>query len=180
MRAPVEFLVTRQLLTESQAGPAEISRRCHLRASSVARAYHKVREITDLHDHRLFRHLLELKERPHWSNLHFYMPDPRQWQNRYKGSRWLSGEVAAALEGYNLVPERWLVYLLPDDLDEAVEAAKTEYAKVAPPGKANLTFRNTDPWMDLPTDSDLIQRGQRLLDYWASRHVQLTAELMHD
>ena len=179
MRAPVEFLVTRQLLSGTDVAPAEIARRCRLRASSVARAYHRIREKTALDDARLFRHLLGLPERPHWTTLHFHIPNPQQWQNRYDGPRWLSGEVAAALEGYSLVPERWLVYLRPEDVEPAVEAAKTEYAKVAPPAKANLTLRATDPWMDLDPESDLVQRGQRLLDYWQSRHVQLTAELMH-
>ena len=146
---------------------------------SAARAYHKVRELTDLQAPRLFRHLLALRERPHWTSLHFRIPNPEQWQNRFDGQHWLSGEVAAALEGYDLVPERWLTYLLPEDVEAAVEAAKMEYAKMATPAKANLSLRTADPWMFLDPESDLVERGQRLLDYWNSRHVQLTAELMH-
>lgn len=179
MRAPVEFVITRHLLSDPAASPSRIARRCNLRAPSAARAYNKVRDLTDLREPRLFRHLLDVKECPHWTSLHFRMPNPEQWQNRYDGPRWLSGEVAAALEGYDLVPERWLVYLLPEDMDAAVEAAKQEYAKMAPPSKANLTLRTADPWLFLDPDSDLVERGQRLLDYWNSRHVQLTAELMH-
>lgn len=179
MRTPVEFVVTRRLLSEPAATPSDIARHGNVRLTSAARAYRKVRDLTGLRPSLLFHHLLELKERPHWPTLHFHIPDPEQWQNRYQGARWFSGEVAAALEGYDLVPERWHVYLPPDDVPGAVVAAKQEFARVAKASDANLVLCTADPWLHLDPDSDLVERGQRLLDYWNSRHIRLTAELMH-
>ena len=179
MRTPVEFVVTRHLLSIPDASPSDIARHCHVSLTSASRAYRKVRDLTDLRESLLFHHLLALKETPHWPTLYFRIPNPEQWQNQYKGPRWLSGEIAAAMEDYDLVPERWLVYLHPDDVPLAVEAAKKEYARVAKPADANLAFRTADPWLYLDTESDLVERGQRLLDYWKSRHIQLTVELMH-
>lgn len=180
MRTPAEFVVTRRLLSEPGTEPAEIARACHIRASTVAAAYHRVRAQTALQPNVLLQHLMQLAERPRWKTLHFHMPNPDNWMQSYPGERWLSGEVTAALEGYDLVPERWLVYLRPEDMDMAVQAVRREVGKVAPPTLSNLMLRTVDPWMVFDPASEFVEKGQRLYDYWHSKHIQLTKALMHD
>lgn len=179
MRTPAEFVVTRHLLSNLEATPSTIAKNCNIRLTSATRAFNKVRDLTGLRESLLFRHLLDIRERPRWQSLYFHIPNPEQWMQKFQKPRWLSGEVAAAMEDYDLVPERWLVYIDPADVEEAVAIARSEYAKVAKPADANLVFRGADDWLHLDPESDLVERGQRLLDYWSSRHVQLTAELMH-
>jgi len=179
VRQPVDFIVTRCLLSDAELTPAAIARRCDIRVTSAIRAYKNLQSRTGLRPARLFQHLRAVKERPHWTSLLFRIPNPEQWARRYARERWFSGEVAAALDGFDLVPERWLVYLRAGDMEAAVAAAQDEFALVAKPSAANMVFRVADPWMHLDPASNLVERGQRLLDYWESDHVQLTAELMH-
>lgn len=105
----------------------------------------------------------------------FRAPNPKQWHRQFDRTAWLSGEVAAAEhDGYNLVPERYLVYVDPKDWRHALQSALEIFADVAAPAQANLLIREADPWLNADDEKPfLVEKGQRLLDYASSRHVQI-------
>lgn len=89
----------------------------------------------------------------------------------------LGGEDAAVHDGYNLVPEHHLIYIEPDHWSDVASAAKDVLARVAPASAANLTVRERDPWLTPDPTGRFVERGQRLLDYQESKHVQLARSL---
>jgi hypothetical protein len=132
------------------------------------------------HDETLVHWLQTQTERPHHKRLFFKIPNPATFIRTLGVRHWLSGEFAAAAEGFDLVPERLMIYVEPGSMQEASTAALDQFAKVAPPAAANLIIVLVDPWMYLDRDASLIERGQRLLDYAESRHLQILKELKRE
>lgn len=84
----------------------------------------------------------------------------------------ISGEDAAALEGYDLVPHRHLFYVAEEDLNLLYWSLREQGGEPVGPGEGNVTLRVRDPYlMDDPPP--LVERGQRLLDYLESRNIHL-------
>jgi hypothetical protein len=81
------------------------------------------------------------------------------------------------MEGFDIVPEQAMLYIREADLPKVSEAAKESFAKVAPASKANVIVRIADPWLNLRPDEPMVERGQRLLDYQESRHLQILKDL---
>ncbi len=121
--------------------------------------------------------LKSVRERPRHQQFAFKAPNPDQFLAAMKAPFWLSGEYAAAWEGFDLVPEQALIYIRREDAKSISAAAKESFAKVAPASKANVLVRIADPWMNLRPDEELVERGQRLLDYEESRHLQILKDL---
>jgi hypothetical protein len=177
VRAPVEFVVCRHLLSHPEESPAAIAKHCNLLLPSAARSYHRIQAMTQLQREPLFRHMLSLSERPPRREIYFQMPNPELWANRFKGQKWLSGEAAAARDGYPLVPQRLLYYVPADQIQKAAEDAIASYGKLSGGKEWNLALRAADPWLSEDEDTGLVEYGQRRLDYWESPHVQLARDL---
>jgi hypothetical protein len=173
LRTPVTYVVLRHKMTHPDEGAAAIARHCHLHDHSVRSALKRIQEEGIWQDAEILHKLRSLKEVPPRKAFHFSIPNPDQFLNSVTVPCWISGEFAAASEGYDLVPERLLVYVRPEDADAAAKAAQDEFAKVAPHSRANLTIALADPWLYLDSESDLVERGQRLIDYRDSRHIQI-------
>ncbi len=180
MGAPAEFVVIRHILTHPDDTPAEVAKHCSLRDATVRAALKRLLA-ADLigHEGMLLDRLRHLPRRIKHRQYTFRAPNADQFLNGLEAPFWLSGEYAAAMDGYDLVPERAMLYIDADDLPAAVNAAQACYAKIAPASKSNIVVKLADPWLDLNPNTELVERGQRLLDYLDSHHIQLLRELSH-
>lgn len=175
-RAPAEFVATRHLLTHPEDTPAMVAHHCGLHIQSASRALKRLQGGGIWHDQELLAHARTLAVRPPRKAVHFQVPNPDQFLKALRKSKvrfWLSGEYAAALDGYDLVPERCLVYVRSPSMEGAIRAARDVMGKVTSGNQANVEIRLADAWLQLDPGSDLVERGQRLLDYEESRHVQI-------
>lgn len=177
MRAPVEFVVLRHLLGHPNDSPAQIARHCSLHDTSARMALKRIRQKDANTPSWILRQLQTRRERPHHKQYNFQAPNPDQFLVALRAPHWLSGEYAAAMEGFDVVPEQALIYIREQDLPTVTAAAKETFAKVAPASKANVVIRIADPWMDLRDGEPLVDRGQRLLDYEESKHLQILKDL---
>ena len=177
MRAPAEFVVLRHLLGHPEDSPAEIARHCKLHDTSARVAVRRIRERDTVSQSWLLVQLKSIREKPRHQQFAFKVPNPDQFLEAMNVPRWFSGEYAAAMEGYDLVPEQAMIYIRAEDAKSISTAAKESFAKVAPASKANVLVRIADPWMNLRPDEQMVERGQRLLDYEESRHIQILKDL---
>ncbi len=173
MRAPAEFLVTRHLITHPDDGPSDIARHERIHVPTASNALTRIRNKHDLWtEAQLLAHLRTLAERPKWRTHGLRLPNPQRWVDNYAGRHLISGEPAAVLDGFDLIPERHLVYIEADAVDQALQFALDEGGALAPRNQANLIVRTMDPWL-YEEPEGYAERGQRLLDYADSKHVQL-------
>lgn len=178
MGAPVAFVVGRHLLHHPNEGPAAIARHCHLHPGSVSSALKRLGD--RWRDEELVAHLQGQAAKPRPRRFAFRVPNPDQFLAAARRSGlayWLSGEHAAAIEGHDIVPERCIVYVRPDDMDDAVGLARSVMGRVAAPRQANVEVRLADEWLYLDPNDELVERGQRLLDYAESRNIQILRSL---
>jgi hypothetical protein len=177
VRAPAEFVVLRHLLGHPDDSPAEIAKHCKLHDTSARTAVQRIRARDDPSPSWLFFQLQHAREKPRHRQFNFQVANPDQFLVALKAPHWLSGEYAAAMEGFDIVPEQAMLYIREADLPKVSEAAKESFAKVAPASKANVIVRIADPWLNLRPDEPMVERGQRLLDYQESRHLQILKDL---
>lgn len=179
MRAPADFIITRHLLGHPEATPGTLARDLGLHPATAHRVYARIERETALLPATLQHRLVRVAERPHWRSLPLQVPDPETWYRNYEGPAWLSGEIAAEMDGYDLVAERWIVYVPQADLEAATRHVMDRFAKLARPKTCNLTIRSMDPWLRPDPRFELIDTGQRLYDYHDSDHIQLAKALRH-
>lgn len=173
MRAPAEFVVTRHLITHPQDSPAQVAKHARLHSATASNALSRIRQAELWTDSQLLAHLRSLAERPRWRRVNLRLPNPGRWLDGLDRPQATSGEHAAALDGFEVVPERHLVYVAAADLDAVIKSAIGDGdGALAPPEKANLILKTRDAWLyDEPPG--VVERGQRLIDYDESKHVQL-------
>lgn len=173
MRAPAEFLVTRHLITHPDDGPSDIARHARIHVPTASNALGRIRTERELWtDEQLLTHLRGLPERPTWRTHALRLPNPQRWTEQHDRRRLISGEPAAVLDGFDLIPERHLVYVEADTIEAALRSALDEGGALAPRDRANLILKTMDPWLYEEPDG-YAERGQRLLDYAESKHIQL-------
>lgn len=176
--APAEFVVVRHLIGHPDDSAYQVAQHCGLAQNSAAAVVKRLRDEEVWAGSQMLERLRSLSRRPVHRNLYFRAPNPRNWLQEFEGPYWISGEWAAAeVDKMNLVPERLLVYVPANDLDSAAKAALSIQAAVAPASRANLILRSADPWLRAGERDDVAERGQRLLDYVDSRHIQILKEL---
>ncbi len=176
MRAPVEFIVTRHLIGDPAATPTEIARACSIERSSASRALSRLRETGLTTPGQLLAHLHSLPSKPYWPTHSFQAPNPDAWTTGAP-LHWLTGQAAAAHDGLDLVPSVLEAYVQEADLQAALIAARDIFAKPCGRRDANLVIHVADSWMTLDPASNLIQVGQRWLDYSQDPNVQFAKEL---
>ena len=176
-RAPVEFVVLRHLLTHPGDTTTEMARHCHVSLSSASLALSRLREEnprpSGWDPAWLWERLLSARERPTWKTFRFHVPNPDNWVTAMRDRHvpaWFSGEVAAAREGIDVVPNTVVAYVREQDMAAAFAVAKESFAKVSE-ANANLVIKVADPWLSF--DGEDVEKGQRLLDYNESRNIQL-------
>jgi len=176
--APAAFVVIRHLLTHPEDTPAKIAKHCFLHDTTVREAMKRLKNADILgHERLLLQRLRNHPQRIRHRRYAFHAPNPDQFLSALDAPYWLSGEYAAALAGFDLVPEQAVVYVAAADLAAATQAAKDVFAKIAPESKANVVVKVADSWLYLDPDSEIVERGQLLLDYQDSRHLQILKEL---
>lgn len=174
MGAPAEFVVVRHKLSHPDDSQADLSGHARLDRAVVSRVESRLRKQGIWHEHQLLEHLRRLPRRPHHKRVSFLAPNPKLWFAEFERPYLQSGEhVAAAIDGMDLVPERVLVYVAEEDLDAALRAAHDVFARLAPAGQGNLEIRVADPWLSEGEQPNVAEKGQRLLDYLESHHIQL-------
>jgi hypothetical protein len=126
-------------------------------------------------EQELFRHLKSIPERPHWKGVTMRLTNPELWFRAYHGPFMASGEaVAATVDGIDVVPGRFLVYVPSfEHMHQAVKAGLDVMGKLSPSSESNLEIRVADRWLRAGEQPDVVERGQRLLDYDESRQIQL-------
>jgi hypothetical protein len=175
MGAPADVIISRHLIGHPDDTAADAARHTGLHRAVVHQVIRRLRADDALHEGRLVARIQNHPRRLHHRALAFRVPNPAQWANQFSQRFLLSGDVVAAeKDGYNVVPEKWIVYVQPQDEQAAMKAALDVFADVSPHRLANLLIRIADPWL-LPDDEDprLAERGQRLLDYDESPLLQL-------
>lgn len=181
MGAPVEFVVTRHLLSHPDEGTTDMARHCNLHVGSVSAARRRLQKQDIWRPAQLLAHLQTLSRRPPRRATFFHVPNPDQFIAALRRDQvpfWISGDAAAAAEGYDLVPEHVIIYIHPEAADPAMAAAIRVYGgKVAASAVSNVEIRVADDWLYLDPESELVERGQRLLDYQESKHIQILRDL---
>lgn len=174
VRTPAEFVVTRHLLSHPNDTAMEVARDCHLDPSVASRVVKRLRTQGFWFPAQLVDHLKSLPERPSRRAVTMRLTNPELWFHAYKGPYMASGEaVAASVDGVDVVPGRFLVYVPREHAQEAVTAGLEVMGKLAPSSEANLEVRVADPWLRPGEQPNVVERGQRLLDYAESRQIQL-------
>lgn len=95
---------------------------------------------------------------------------------RTQHSYLISGEDAAVIDGWDIVPNRHLIYVDSHILADIVRDAIEDGARLTEPDGANLTIRERDPWL-VDERKTMVERGQRMLDYLQSKNVQFLIQL---
>lgn len=169
-----ERIVGRHRLSHPSDSAYAIARHVGLNPRTVQKIVKRFRERFGDGEAALVAYLRE-DPIPHKS-VHFRHPNPATWIRAPPVPVSLSGEDAAAVEGFDLVPHRHLYYVHEEDLRVAVESLLASGARLTGKDDANVTLRVRDPWL-LDDPAPLVERGQRLLDYEESRNIQILREL---
>lgn len=154
----------------------EVARDCHLDPSVASKVVKRLREAEPFWTEQgLFRHLRSIPERPHWRAVTMRLTNPELWFRAYQGPFMASGEaVAATVDRIDVVPGRFLVYVPSfEHAQQAVKAGLDVMGKLAPRSEANLEIRVADPWLQPGEQPNVVERGQRRLDYEESGQIQL-------
>ncbi len=106
-------------------------------------------------------------------------PNPETWLRKPPVPVSLGGEDAAAVLGWDLVPNRHTYYVSPEDFEITVKSLLDNGARLTDADGANVTIRVRDEWL-LDEPAPLVERGQRLLDYATSKNIQLLMQLRED
>jgi hypothetical protein len=180
VNAPAEFVVLRHLLSHPRDAPTEVARHAKLVESSVRLVLRRLKGEGLSSPGQWFEKLRSGRRRPEWRELRFQLPNPDNWYREFPGPLQISGEVAAAeYDRLSLIPSRHLVYIHVSDQERAIEAVWRAFGLLCPNReRANLVLRISDPWLQPDSDDPrFVERGQRLLDYAESRHIQLLGAL---
>jgi len=103
-------------------------------------------------------------------------PNPNIWLRKPPVMISLSGEDAAAVNGWDIVPNRHTFYVEEKDLGLALKSLLDSGGRLSEKEDQNIILKVRDKWlMDEP--APLVERGQRLIDYQESRNIQLLAGL---
>lgn len=103
-------------------------------------------------------------------------PNAERWLKRTRFHFLLSGEDAAVIDGWDIVPNRHLIYVDSNVLVEIVRDALDDGARLTESDGANVTIRQRDPWL-VDEQRTLVERGQRMLDYAESKNVQFLIQM---
>jgi hypothetical protein len=104
-------------------------------------------------------------------------PDPARWLGGPPPAPFsISGEDAAAIEGYDLVPHRHVFYVAEEDLNQLHGSLRETGGEPVGPDEANVILRVRDAYL-IDDPAPLVEKGQRLVDYLESKNPHLIGRL---
>lgn len=174
-RPPADVLLARHWLTHPGEPAYKAARHIGIEPRTAQKAAERLRARHATTQPELIAFLRQ-NPLPRPKSAGFRHPQAERWLKRTKLRFLLSGEDAAVVDGWDLVPHRHLVYVEPEDLQRAVDEILDEGARVADPADANLTIRVRDPWLTEDPKA-FAELGQRLLDYLESKNVQFLIQM---
>jgi hypothetical protein len=142
---------------------------------TVQNAADRLRENVGTDEASLIRYL-RAHPIPQLKTIAFRHPAPERWLKDTTIDHLLSGEDAALVDGWDLVPHRHMAYVEWDDLQRAVDDVIDSGGRVADSEDANLTLRVGDEWL-YEDPKSFVERGQRIMDYLSSKNVQFLIQL---
>ena len=178
MNAPAEYVVCRHKISHPAEAIAEQARHLRLHYSVVKAVEGRLENEQLAGPQDFVNHALRLARRVDHEPRFLYLPNPEHWFKSYRGKFLESGErVAADVDGLNILPEHFLVYVPREDLGMALRAAIDNFGRLAPPKRANLEIRVQDPWLRSDGDRPIVERGQRLIDYEENPQIRMARRL---
>lgn len=172
---PTDAVLARHWLSHPGESAYQAARHVGMEPRTVQKAAERLRDRVGLEPAALLRYLREHPIRSP-KTLTLRHPAVDRWLQKTPHPFLLSGEDAALLDGWDLVPSQHLVYVDAETLAPLVHDALDAGARLAGPEASNLVVRQRDPWL-VDEDRVLAERGQRLLDYLESRNVQFLIQL---
>ncbi|MFA5860396.1 MAG: hypothetical protein WDA16_01750 [Candidatus Thermoplasmatota archaeon] len=174
-RPRTDILLARHWLTHP--GEAAYSAAAHMgiERRTIQDAADRLRERVGTDEPSLIRFLRE-NPIPQRKMITFRHPAPKRWLRETPIHHLLSGEDAAVIDGWDLVPHRHMAYIDLDDVQRAVDEILDTGGRVADAEDANLTLRVGDEWL-YEEPKRFVERGQRIIDYLSSKNVQFLLQL---
>lgn len=169
---PSTLLLARHLLSHPDDSGYRAADHLGLHPRTAQRAKKRLEDRVGLGEPALLDYVDRNKRHFDHRDLHLRHGAPERWLAAPPAPVSLSGEDAAAVEGFDLIPHRHLLYVAEEDLTLLERSLRDDGAVPCGPDEANVTLRVRDPWL-LDDPAPLVERGQRLLDYRHSRHVRL-------
>lgn len=170
-----DVLLARHWLTHPDEPAYQAAKHMGLETRTVQKAAERLRATVGTTEAGLLKHVLGNPIRPPRAAT-LRVPDAARWLQRTRRSFLLSGEDAAVIDGWSIVPHRHLVYVDEETFRPAIDELLDEGARLAQGDDANLTIRVRDPWLTEEPRA-LVERGQRLVDYMTSQNVQFLIQL---
>jgi hypothetical protein len=176
MRKPTltDRLVSRHRITHPTDSAYKISRHIKLPLRTTQLATKRIRERVGIEKEKLLEFLIQ-NPIPH-KRFEFFHPNPNVWLRRPPVQISYSGEDAAAVLGWNLIPNRHILYVAEKDLDILLKDLLDNGGRLSGDNESNLSIRLRDKWM-IDDPSPLVERGQRLVDYRESKNIQILTGL---
>ena len=172
--AITDRLLVRHWLTHPEESAYEAAKHMNLSKRTVQFAAKRIKARTGIQRERLLEFLCE-NPIAH-KNIGFYHPNPNVWLRHPPVPVSLSGEDAAAVMGWDIVPNRHIFYIEATEVNTIVKSLLGSGGRLAEDMDQNISLRLRDKWMiDEPVP--LVERGQRLVDYKESKNIQLLAGL---
>lgn len=178
MNAPAEYVVCRHLASHPYESVSQLVDHVKLHYSVVRAAKQRLGQQHLVEPSDLVQHALRLARQPQHEERSFYLPNPDNWFRSFHRPYLESGErVAADVDGLNLIPEHFLVYVAPEDANAAYRSAIENFGKLASARQANLLIRVADPWLESDGDKPIVELGQRLIDYEKNPNIRLARRI---
>jgi len=170
-----DALLARHWLTHPGEAAYSAAQHMGLERRTVQNAAARLRERVGSDEASLI-HYLRAHPIAQRKTIAFRHPAAQRWLLETRIDHLLSGEDAALIDGWDLVPHRHMAYVSWGDLQRAVDDIIDSGGRVANAEDANLTLRVGDNWL-YEDPKSFVERGQRIIDYLASKNVQFLIQL---
>ncbi len=170
-----DTLLARHWLSHPGESAYQAAKHMGLQPRTIQKAAERLRGSIGSSDSALFQHLLD-HPIPARKTINFRHPNPERWLARTRFPLLMSGEDAAVIDGWDLMPRRHLAYVDFDDLDGVATEIIAGGGRLVDSESANMVIRVGDEWL-IEDPRGFVERGQRLADYMSSGNVQFLIQL---
>jgi len=172
MRRPalLDRVLVRHLLTHPEDSAYIAAKHMGLPIRTVQLAAKRIKERIGLEHDFLLKFLL-INPILH-KRIELKHPNPNIWLRKPPADISISGEDAAAVLGWDIVPNRHMFYVNEKDLEIIIKSLLDSGGRLSGKEQANITLCVRDDWL-IDDPAPLVERGQRLIDYTESKNLQL-------